>query len=61
MKKLSCSDMGVEDCEFIAKGNNDEEVIQRMVMHHKTHHPEEMQDMSEEDMKESMKEKIENE
>jgi predicted small metal-binding protein len=54
---LSCKMMGADD-EFFAKGNTEEEVMAKMMVHVKEKHPEKMEGMSEEKMKEMMKSKI---
>ena len=61
MKSLSCKDMGSTMCDFVATGATDEEVIQKIMAHVKTDHPEElkkMEAMSHNDMITMMKSKI---
>jgi predicted small metal-binding protein len=63
MKTLSCKDMGGSD-DFVAKGDTEEAVMEKMNMHVKEMHPEMMEGKSEEDMmkmKEMMKMKMKNE
>lgn len=60
MKMLSCRDMGGND-DFVAKGNTEEEVMEKMQEHAKMMHPEMVEEKSEEEMtkmKEMMKEKM---
>jgi predicted small metal-binding protein len=63
MKTLSCKDMGGSD-DFVAKGDTEEAVMEKMNMHVKEMHPEMMEGKSEEDMtkmKEMMKTKMKDE
>lgn len=64
MKTLSCRDMGMTD-DFVAKGETEEEVVQKAKEHamevHKEKMEEMMKTMSEEDMMKMMKEKIKDE
>ncbi|MBU1145928.1 DUF1059 domain-containing protein [Patescibacteria group bacterium] len=65
MKTLSCQDVSGLACPFVAKGETEEEVIQQLMDHAKTAHPEEsakmMEGKSEEEMKEMMKSKVKEE
>jgi len=38
MKTLSCKDMGDASCDFVAKGETDEEVVNAMMAHVKEKH-----------------------
>jgi predicted small metal-binding protein len=63
MKSLSCQDMGMSD-DFVAKGETEEDVIEKMTEHAKEMHADMMEGKSEEDMmkmKEMMKEKMKDE
>lgn len=63
MKTLSCKDMGASD-DFVAKGDTEEVVMEKMMTHAKEMHPEMLEGKSEEDimkMKETMKEKMKDE
>lgn len=51
---LSCSDMGIDD-GFIAKGETDEEVMEKAMEHVKMAHMEKMKDMTEKQMMNMMK------
>ncbi len=42
MKSLACADMGMPTCSFVAKGATDEEVMNMLMEHVKTAHPEKM-------------------
>ena len=63
MKTLACKDLGMPDCNFVAKGGTNEEVLQKMMDHAKLEHREMMDDMMKkmtvDEMKEMMMEKIE--
>ncbi len=39
MKILSCADLGVADCNFVARGQSEQEVIGKMMSHAKPSHP----------------------
>lgn len=57
MKQLSCKALGA-DCDFVAKGQTDEDVIRQVQEHAKTDHPDEwtqMQKMSNEEKNKMMK------
>ena len=41
MKTLACKAFGM-DCDFVAKGKNDDEVISKMTDHVKTDHPDKL-------------------
>lgn len=64
MKQLSCRAMGV-DCDFVAVGESDQEVVDAMNKHHRNDHPDswaEMQQMSREEkdkIMSDMRQKIE--
>lgn len=57
MKTLSCRDLGVTDCDFVARGNTPEEVKNNMMNHAKMEHKEMMDKMSNKE-KDEMKEKM---
>jgi predicted small metal-binding protein len=48
MKMLSCRDMGSGD-DFVAKGNTEQEVMDKMMEHVKEMHPGKMEGMSEDE------------
>lgn len=58
MKKLQCHDISGKDCPFVAEGETDEEVKQKLNEHGHAAHPEMMAGASEED-KAAMEGKIE--
>jgi predicted small metal-binding protein len=58
MKTLSCNSMGNAMCDFVATGETDEEVVDKMMAHAKISHPEDLTKMSENDMREKMKSNI---
>lgn len=62
MKNLSCADLGAPQCNYQARGENDEEVINKMIDHANRAHSDMMKEMqrtmSEEEIKDSFKEKI---
>ena len=64
MKKLACRDMGM-NCDFVAMGMTDEEVMQKLDEHGKATHPNELAEMaktmSTEQMGAMMKSKIKDE
>lgn len=63
MKTLSCKDMGMSD-DFMAKGETEEEVMNKMMEHANLEHKDKMEGKSEEEMmkmKEMMKEKMKDE
>jgi predicted small metal-binding protein len=63
MKKLSCKDMGMSD-EFVAKGETEQEVMDKMMEHAKEIHADMVEGKSEEEMmgmKDMMKEKMQDE
>jgi predicted small metal-binding protein len=37
-KELHCSDVGMKNCNFVAKGNNEDEVMKKAADHAKTAH-----------------------
>lgn len=49
------------DCDFAARGQTDEEVMEKMMEHAKMYHPEKIKGMSENEMKEMMKPMIKEE
>ena len=57
MKTLTCRNMGVSDCDFVAKGETEEEVINIIREHASSNHPEIMKKM-ERDMNPSQIENI---
>ena len=63
-KTIACRDLGI-DCPFVAKGDTEEEVVEKITEHGKTTHPKEvegmMKNMTGEQMKELMKSKIKEE
>jgi len=44
MKMLSCKDMGAE-CDFVAKGETNQEVMKAMMDHAQAAHPDKMKEM----------------
>ena len=58
MKELTCKDMGIMECDFVAKGETEDEVTQSMMDHAKQAHPEKMGAMPEEEMRNMMKSKV---
>ncbi len=46
MKHLSCKDLG-SDCDFVAHGKNNKEVIDKMFKHAATAHPDILANMDE--------------
>jgi predicted small metal-binding protein len=54
MKMLACKDMGGGD-GFVAKGDTEEAVMDKMMVHVKEMHPEMMEGKSEKDMMEMKK------
>jgi predicted small metal-binding protein len=61
MKSLSCKDLGAVTCPFVATGETDDEVVQKMVTHAALIHPEDvakMKAMPEGSMEIMMKSKI---
>ena len=57
MKTLACAAMGM-DCDFVAKGETEEEVIEQMSKHGQEKHAEAMKGMDMEEMVNTMKAKI---
>lgn len=49
MKTLSCRDMG-EDDDFVARGMTEDEVLNKMIEHHRKMHSEKMSGMSDDEM-----------
>lgn len=60
MKILSCKDMGIDD-GFSAKGETEAEVIDIMIEHVKTDHPEKLEEMSEKELRKMLREKVKDE
>ena len=62
MKKLSCADLGAPQCNYEAKGESDDEVINKMIDHANRAHSDMMKEMqttmSEDEIKDSFREKI---
>lgn len=58
MKSLACKDMGVSECNFVAKADTAEEVIKKASEHAMRVHADKIremsQSMSEEEMKQAM-------
>jgi predicted small metal-binding protein len=52
MKTISCREAGF-DCDYVVKGETEEEVLNNGIEHAKSHH-----NMKEEDITDEMKEKI---
>jgi predicted small metal-binding protein len=61
MKTLSCKDMGDATCDFVAKGETDQEVMDMMMAHVKEKHADVMQKMDMGQMKSKMMSKIKTE
>ncbi|MDA3855328.1 MAG: DUF1059 domain-containing protein [Candidatus Woesearchaeota archaeon] len=60
MKALNCCDLGAEDY-FIATGNSDEEVVEKMIKHARSKHKEKFNNLNKKEEKkilEIMKKKI---
>jgi predicted small metal-binding protein len=58
MKQLSCRSMG-EDCDFVAKGQDEDEIAKKAIDHVKSDHPDkwaEIQQMSNEEKDKMMEE-----
>ncbi len=45
MKTLSCKDLGAATCPFVATGETDDELVQKMVAHAAVVHPEDVAKM----------------
>lgn len=62
MKSLTCKDMGISGCTYMAKGMTEEEAIRNLVNHAAVSHSKEMADMkkrwNDQEMAEAMKKKI---
>ncbi len=58
MKTLTCTDMGNATCDFVAVGQTDDEVVDKMMEHAEVAHPEDLTKMSETDMRAKMKANI---
>ncbi|MFC1756358.1 DUF1059 domain-containing protein [Patescibacteria group bacterium] len=50
MKKLSCKDLGIDTCSFVAEGETNEAVKEKMMQHGHEAHDEKMHGMSDEEM-----------
>ncbi len=61
MKTLSCKDIGTPTCDFVAVGETDDEVLDKMMDHAEMEHPENLQKMSEDDMRAKMQSQIKDE
>jgi len=61
MKTLSCKDMGDPSCNFVAKGETDQEVVDTMMAHVKEKHADVMQNADMGQMKSKMMSKIKTE
>lgn len=57
MKTLKCKDMGM-NCDFVASGDSDNDVIEKMITHHEKSHMNEMKKMSESMSTEEIKDKM---
>lgn len=55
---LACKDAGAKDCSYIAKGETNEEVVQRMSDHMMKAHPEMIEGKSPDSVMEAMTPKI---
>lgn len=51
MKQLKCSDVGGGECPFVAKGDTDDEVMEKMGKHGMEMHADNMKDQTEADKK----------
>lgn len=60
MKTLSCADIGIKNCNFVARGNSDDDVIAKAMEHGISAHADKMMGMDEEKMTSMMKSKIKN-
>lgn len=58
MKTLTCADLGMALCNFVAKGETDQAVMDMMMEHVKVSHPEVMDKMDMEQMKSMMMSKM---
>ena len=59
MKTLSCTSLGQEGCDFVAKAETDQEVIDQVMAHTTEAHPEKLEGADMEAMKTMMISKIE--
>ena len=57
MKTLACKDMGETSCDFVAKGETDKEIMDKMMEHVKKEHPD-MASMPKGDMMKMMKDNM---
>lgn len=55
MKTLTCKDMGKPDCDFVAKGETEEEVLNTMFNHVREAHEDVLENNSESDLREQMR------
>lgn len=58
MKTLSCTDLGMGNCTFVARGENEKEVIDKMISHGKTAHPNDTNGVGNNEMVSMMRTKI---
>ena len=56
--QLSCEDMGMEDCDFVATGKTQKEVIANMQKHHKTVYKMSKDEVNSKEMVKMMKDNI---
>ena len=54
MYTLTCKDMGVGTCDYVAKGKTKEEVIRMLEEHAMKEHPKEIKDMMAQNTKEEV-------
>lgn len=54
MKTLSCANLGQTTCDYVAFGETDEEVVDKMLEHAEMAHPEDLTKVSEDDMRKRM-------
>lgn len=60
MKTLSCEDLGIDD-GYVAKGETEEEVLDKMMEHIKMKHAEKLENTSEKEMKKTLIKEIKDE
>lgn len=58
MYSLSCKDLGMEKCNYVAMGETKDEVIQMMNDHAMKAHPKEVKEQEEKMSKEEMEQKM---
>ena len=61
MRTLSCKDLGEQSCDYAAKGENDDKVMDEMIAHARIEHPDKTKNKSEEELKNMMRPEIRNE